>query len=109
MPGVLALRGNMVVARSIASPRMVWRFAARESMDALPPSCELCVSAEGLEEVRGVMMGSSRLARMALAVAIAREAGECDSTATRVFHAAKGCGWMGYLMWVPVGFLLRSG
>lgn len=62
-------------------------------MDSRPPICVFSASVEGLD----VMMGFSRLARMALAVAIAREVGEWDSTATWVFHAAKVCGWMGYL------------
>jgi hypothetical protein len=90
------------VAKSMASPRMFCRSDARESIDSLPPRCVFCASAEGL----GVVLGSSRLARIALAVAIAKEVGEWDSTVTWVFHAAKVCGWMGYLNVGTRGVLL---
>ncbi len=77
MHGVLAFRGNMVVAMFMASPRMVCRFVAREIMEPLPPTCVLVASA-GLDVIRG----AARLCRMALAVAIARVVGELESTST---------------------------
>jgi len=40
---------------------------------------------------------SSRLLRMALAVAIASLVGERKSTATRAFHSARECDGIGYL------------
>ncbi len=90
LPGVLAIRGNMVVAKSMASRMMFYRSAARESVDSRPPRCMPCASAVGLD----VFRGSSRLVRMALAVAIAKEVGEWDSTATCV-SMPLGCavGW----------------
>ena len=36
--GMVALNGNMVVAMCIASSRIFCRFAARESIESLPPS-----------------------------------------------------------------------
>ena len=62
-------------------------------MDSRPPRCMPCASAVGLD----VFRGSSRLVRMALAVAMAKEVGEWGSTSTCVLHAASVCGWMGYL------------
>ena len=38
LPGVPALRGNMVVAMCMASPSMVYRSVARESTESLSPN-----------------------------------------------------------------------
>ena len=76
MHGVLALSGNMVVAMCIASSRMFCRFVARKSMESLSPSRGHVGSAvlDGFGE-------SPRLVNMPLAVAIASELGEWESTA----------------------------
>ena len=39
LPEDAASMGNMVVARAMASPRMVCMYAARESTGSLPPNC----------------------------------------------------------------------
>jgi len=75
--GVPALSGNMVVAMCMASPRILCRSVARESIESLSPSTGSMGSlvSEG-------MVGPCRLVRIALASAIASEVGECESIST---------------------------
>ena len=47
--------------------------------------------------VYGGMEGLCKLCRIALAVAIAIEVGECESISTWDFQAARVCGGIGYL------------
>ena len=77
MPGVPALRGNMVVAMCMASPSMLCRYVARESMDSLSTNIDPVgyIVLDGLGE-------SPRLVSIALAVTIANEVGEWESIAT---------------------------
>ena len=67
----------MIVAMCIASTRIFCRSAARESIESLPPNTGSVGSrvSEGL-------VGLCRLVRITLAVAIAREVGECESIST---------------------------
>ena len=69
------MSGNMVVAICMTSKRMFCRSAARESVESLSPSIGLVGSAMlgGLGEL-------PRLVSMALAVAIANDVGEWEST-----------------------------
>ena len=70
LPEVAAFSGNMVVAMCMASPRMLCRSVAMESMESLSPNIGLEGSAllDRLGE-------SLRLVSIALAVAIASEVG----------------------------------
>ncbi len=62
-------------------------------MDSRPPRWGLCSPAGD----SGLGGGSSRLSRMALAVAIANVVGELESTAAWDFHDASVCAGTGYL------------
>ena len=75
--GVPALSWNMVVAMCMASPILFCRFAARESIESLPPN----TGSVGSHVLEG-LVGPCRLVRIALAVAITNEVGECDSIST---------------------------
>ena len=100
LPGVAALSGNMLVAVYIVSPRMFCMYAARESIDSLPPSS---VSVGTL--AYGVSEGLRRCCRIAVAFVIASEVGECESISTWDFHAARVCGAIGYLNVGTLGVL----
>jgi hypothetical protein len=69
----------MILAMSLALPRIFCRSAARERTDSLPPRC-----CPGVVACFDSCFLSSRLLRMAMAVAIAIEVGEWESTATWV-------------------------
>ena len=90
----------MVVAMCMASPRMLCRSAARESMESISPNMGPVVSAvlDGLGE-------SPRLVSMALAAAIASEVGKCESISTCNFQDARVCGGLGYLKVGTLGVL----
>ncbi len=91
MHGVLTFSGNMDVAMDMAPSIICCRLVARERMASLPPICWLVFA--GMATVTP----SSRLLRMALAVAIASLVGERESTATRACHSGRECGGLGYL------------
>jgi hypothetical protein len=89
--GVLTFSGNMDVAMDMAPSRIWCRLVARERMESLPPMCWPVVARVT------TVTPSSRLPRMALAVAITSLVGERESTATRAFRSARECGGIGYL------------
>ncbi len=85
LEGARAVRwGNMVIAVSIASPIMDWRWLARSRMwavvvcDTSLCPCEEIYSREGSRESR-----SERA--MAFAIVVAK----CESTATWAFHSSR--------------------
>ena len=82
----------MVVAKCMASPRIFCRSVARESIESLPPNTGSVGSV-----VSDGLVGPCKLVRIALAVAIANEVGECESISIRDFQAARVCGGIGYL------------
>ena len=90
----------MVVAKCMASPRIFCRSLARESIESLPPNT--CSVGSG---VSTGLVGSCKLASIALAVAIASEVGECESISTCAFHAARVCGAIEYLNVGTLGVL----
>jgi hypothetical protein len=71
------MRGNMVVALCMASPRMFCRSVARESTESLSPNIGP-VGSDVLDRLKE----SLRLVSIALAIAIANEVGEWEPIAT---------------------------
>jgi len=84
LPWVVDFCGNMDVAKAMASPKIFRRSLAREIMDSRPPRLWF-VNSAGF--VGGIVF--SRLVRILLAVAIASEMGEWESTITSAFHCAR--------------------